>query len=498
MGGTYVILLENITKDYGNHKGIFDVNLEFSPGIIGILGENGAGKSTLFKLLLGLLKPDKGNIFILGKNLWEGDTFITSKRWIGYVPPENYLVPSLTGRENIELMAYLRFQDKNQYHRLMPYIDILEMKDVLDEPLSTYSSGMQKKLHILVSLLGNPPILIWDEPYNQLDIVALMHMKKLLLAYAEETKATILFSSHIIEMVEDLCSHVCILHQGHVHFYGDLPPRGKLTPYYVDIIQKKEPAFLKNSSPKVEILSPCGYDIPKELKGDSMPLIEVKNAKKDYPLGKTTVHALRGVNLTVEAGDFFSIVGPSGSGKTTLLNLIGCIDHPTEGEVIIDGQNVSQLSDKELTNIRLYKVGFIFQTFNLIPVLNVRENVEFPLLLMKDRAGLTKAEINERVERLIEEVGLKDFITHKPAELSGGQRQRVAIARALVTKPAIVLADEPTANLDSETGESILAIMRRLNESEHITFIFSTHNPDVLKYAKRIVRLKDGLVVSEE
>ncbi|MFN4215915.1 MAG: ABC transporter ATP-binding protein [Brevinematales bacterium] len=229
-----------------------------------------------------------------------------------------------------------------------------------------------------------------------------------------------------------------------------------------------------------------------------MSLIEVKNAKKDYPLGKTIVHALRGVNLTVQAGDFFSIVGPSGSGKTTLLNLIGCIDHPTAGEVIIDGQNVSELSDRELTNIRLYKVGFIFQTFNLIPVLNVRENVEFPLLLMKDRAGLTKTEIKERVEKLIEEVGLKDFIDHRPAELSGGQRQRVAIARALVTKPAIVLADEPTANLDSETGESILAIMRHLNESEHITFIFSTHNPDVLKYARRIVRLKDGLIVSEE
>ncbi|MCX7881992.1 MAG: ABC transporter ATP-binding protein [Brevinematales bacterium] len=229
-----------------------------------------------------------------------------------------------------------------------------------------------------------------------------------------------------------------------------------------------------------------------------MPLIEVKNAKKDYPLGKTLVHALRGVSLTVEQGDFFSIVGPSGSGKTTLLNLIGCIDHPTEGEVIIDGKNISHLSDKELTNIRLYKVGFIFQTFNLIPVLNVRENVEFPLLLMKDKAGLTKKEINERVEKLIEEVGLKDFITHKPAELSGGQRQRVAIARALVTKPAIVLADEPTANLDSETGENILAIMRRLNEIENTTFIFSTHNPDVLKYAKRIIRLRDGLIMSEE
>lgn len=305
-------------------------------------------------------------------------------------------------------------------------------------------------------------------------------------------------SHHIIEMVEDLCSRICILHQGQIHFYGNLPPLGKPEPYYLNIIQKKEPVPLTFSSPELEIFSCWGYTIFKEFKGDPMSLIEVKNAKKDYPLGKTIVHALRGVNLTVQAGDFFSIVGPSGSGKTTLLNLIGCIDHPTAGEVIIDGQNVSELSDRELTNIRLYKVGFIFQTFNLIPVLNVRENVEFPLLLMKDRAGLTKTEIKERVEKLIEEVGLKDFIDHRPAELSGGQRQRVAIARALVTKPAIVLADEPTANLDSETGESILAIMRHLNESEHITFIFSTHNPDVLKYARRIVRLKDGLIVSEE
>jgi putative ABC transport system ATP-binding protein len=229
-----------------------------------------------------------------------------------------------------------------------------------------------------------------------------------------------------------------------------------------------------------------------------MPLIEVRNAKKDYPLGKTVVHALRGVSLTVEKGEFLSIVGPSGSGKTTLLNLIGCIDHPTEGEVLIESKNTASLSDKELTSLRLSSIGFIFQTFNLIPVLNVRENIEFPLLLMKDRSQLPSAEINTRVEKLIEAVGLKDFITHKPAELSGGQRQRVAIARALVTNPPLVLADEPTANLDSETGEAILAIMRQLNEQEHTTFIFSTHNPDVLKYATRIVKLKDGLIVGEE
>ncbi|MEJ5284903.1 MAG: ABC transporter ATP-binding protein [Brevinematales bacterium] len=226
-----------------------------------------------------------------------------------------------------------------------------------------------------------------------------------------------------------------------------------------------------------------------------MPLIEVKGLKKDYPLGKTIVHALRGIDLTIDEGDLISIVGPSGCGKTTLLNIIGCIDHPTEGVVKIDGKDITTLSDKELTDMRLYKIGFIFQTFNLIPVLDVRENVEFPLLLMKDK---NKKELNERVERLIEEVGLKNYIRHKPAELSGGQRQRVAIARALVTNPDIVLADEPTANLDSETGESILAIMRELNKVEKTTFIFSTHNPDVLKYAKRVLRLKDGIITGEE
>ncbi|MFP4662638.1 MAG: ABC transporter ATP-binding protein, partial [Halanaerobiales bacterium] len=226
-------------------------------------------------------------------------------------------------------------------------------------------------------------------------------------------------------------------------------------------------------------------------RGIFMNVIEVKGVKKDYPLGKTTVHALKGIDLSVEEGSFFSIVGPSGSGKTTLLNIIGCIDNPTDGSIKIHGEDITNLSDKEITDLRLHKIGFIFQTFNLIPVLNVRENVEFPLLLMKKH---NKAEVNDRVEKLVEEVGLLEYIDHKPAELSGGQRQRVAIARALVTNPDIVLADEPTANLDSVTSESILELMRELNDVEKTTFIFSTHDPEVLKYARNIVRIKDGLV----
>lgn len=223
-------------------------------------------------------------------------------------------------------------------------------------------------------------------------------------------------------------------------------------------------------------------------------MIDIKGLKKDYALDQTTVHALRGIDFFVGEGEFLSVVGPSGSGKTTLLNIIGCIDEATEGSVKIGGTEITSLNDKQITDIRLHKIGFIFQTFNLIPVLNLVENVEFPLLLMKEQS---KKEIRMRAEKLIEEVGLKDFIQHRPAELSGGQRQRVAIARALVTNPEIVLADEPTANLDSVTGASVLEVMKQMNEIEKTTFIFSTHDANVLKYAKKIVHIKDGLIVND-
>lgn len=222
-----------------------------------------------------------------------------------------------------------------------------------------------------------------------------------------------------------------------------------------------------------------------------MNIIEIKGLIKNYPLGETIVRALRGIDITIQEGEFMSIVGPSGSGKTTLLNVIGCIDFATEGSVKLHGTEITALTDREVTDLRLHKIGFIFQTFNLIPVLNVIENVEFPLLLMKNQS---KSEINKRAEKLIDEVGLSEYAAHRPAELSGGQRQRVAIARALVTNPDIVLADEPTANLDSVTGGQILELMKKMNEIEKTTFIFSTHDEHVLKYAQNIVKIKDGLI----
>jgi putative ABC transport system ATP-binding protein len=226
-----------------------------------------------------------------------------------------------------------------------------------------------------------------------------------------------------------------------------------------------------------------------------MAIVELSDVQKVYPLGKTEVHAVRGVSFEIQKGDFISLAGPSGSGKTTILNLIGCIDTPSRGTVRINGMATGQMSDAEITTLRHGALGFIFQSFNLIPVLNVYENVEFPLLLGRS-PGMGRKEKTEWIDFLIQEVGLDAWRTHRPNELSGGQRQRVAIARALATRPQIVLADEPTANLDSVTGEGIIALMKKINRERDTTFVFSTHDSSIVEIADHVIRLQDGMIVS--
>ena len=223
-----------------------------------------------------------------------------------------------------------------------------------------------------------------------------------------------------------------------------------------------------------------------------MSLIEMEKIQKDYHLGETVVHALRGIDLTIGAGEFVAIWGPSGSGKTTLLNLIGAIDEPTKGSLTIAGTDVHSLSDNRRSELRNETIGYIFQGFNLVPVLSALENVMLPLQIK----GASSMEANERAQYRLQEVGLTEFIHHRPAKMSGGQQQRVAIARALVNDPSLVIADEPTANLDSETARMIISIMRDLNEKDAITFIFSTHDQRLLDRVKRLVRLEDGRVVN--
>jgi len=222
-----------------------------------------------------------------------------------------------------------------------------------------------------------------------------------------------------------------------------------------------------------------------------MNVVRVENVCKEYRLGEQLVHAVNDISLSVEPGVFLAISGPSGSGKTSLLNLIGCIDRPTSGKIFINEQSVSGMTDNQLAALRLKSIGFIFQTFNLLPVLSAAENVEYPLL---QRTDLTAAERQERVDHFLDVVGLSSRKKNRPNQLSGGQRQRVAIARALAGSPSIVLADEPTANLDKATGVSILQLMKKINEEMKTTFIFSTHDPRVVALADRLVKVEDGTV----
>ncbi|WP_313953121.1 ABC transporter ATP-binding protein [Accumulibacter sp.] len=220
-----------------------------------------------------------------------------------------------------------------------------------------------------------------------------------------------------------------------------------------------------------------------------MSVVRIEHVSKDYQLGEQKVQALKDITLSVDPGVFLAIAGPSGSGKTTLLNLIGCIDTPTSGKIFINDADVSGRTADQLADLRARTIGFIFQTFNLLPVLTAAENVEYPLLHRKD---LSSADRQKRVAYFLDIVGLSKFASHRPNQLSGGQRQRVAIARALVIRPAIVLADEPTANLDHKTGEEVLVLMKKINRALKTTFIFSTHDKRVIAKADRLVRVEDG------
>lgn len=221
-----------------------------------------------------------------------------------------------------------------------------------------------------------------------------------------------------------------------------------------------------------------------------MNVVEIKNVIKDYPQGQITVHALRGLDLSISQGEFTALCGPSGSGKTTILNLVGALDKPTRGTILLEGKNLNSLSRRALSHIRRDRIGFVFQAYNLVPVLTAFENAEIVLSLQ----GVPNAERKKRVMALLAEVGLQGLEHRRPDQLSGGQQQRVAIARAIAARPAVVLADEPTANVDSETAERLLNLMEKLNQEHGTTFVFSTHDPRVMERANRVVRIVDGRV----
>ncbi|WP_130735560.1 ABC transporter ATP-binding protein [Flavobacterium sp. J27] len=224
----------------------------------------------------------------------------------------------------------------------------------------------------------------------------------------------------------------------------------------------------------------------------AQPIIEIKGIKRDFPLGDEIIHVLKGIDLTINKGEYVALMGPSGSGKSTLMNLLGCLDTPTSGSYVLNGKLVSQMHDDELAEIRNKEIGFVFQTFNLMPRTTALDNVALPMVY----AGYSKSERNERATEVLTQVGLSDRMDHKPNQLSGGQRQRVAVGRALVNKPAIILADEPTGNLDSKTSVEIMNLFNEIHAKGN-TVILVTHEEDIAAYAHRIIRLRDGLIESD-
>lgn len=225
-----------------------------------------------------------------------------------------------------------------------------------------------------------------------------------------------------------------------------------------------------------------------------MNIVKCSDVKKTYRQGEVDVQALRGVSLSIKKGDFLALAGPSGSGKTTMLNIIGGLDSADSGNVTVNGNALEEMNQSQLANLRLHHIGFVFQAFNLIPVLSAAENVEYVMLLQ----GIPQTERRQRARSILDDVGLGDKYNRRPAELSGGQQQRVAVARAIVSNPSIVLADEPTANLDSKTGKGLLDMMKKMNQEKKVTFIFSTHDRMVMKYAARLLRIRDGQLVDDQ
>jgi putative ABC transport system ATP-binding protein len=235
-------------------------------------------------------------------------------------------------------------------------------------------------------------------------------------------------------------------------------------------------------------------DVTNKVRASQNTVIETTHLSREFGQGDTLVKALTDANITIERGEFTAIIGPSGSGKSTLLQLIGGLDNPSSGDVFLDKKNINRMTGTELSDFRRDHIGFIFQAYNLIPVLSARENIEYIMLLQ----GVPTVERDKRVDKLMHAVGLEGLGDRRPAELSGGQQQRVAVARAMVSKPSIILADEPTANLDSKTGADLLDMMKELNEKQNMTFVFSTHDPKIMERAKRIIRLLDGCIVDDE
>jgi peptide/nickel transport system ATP-binding protein len=536
MGAETFVYCDNLVKIYKiadlEVVALQGLDLKVNTGeMMALVGPSGAGKSTLLNVIGGLDTPSAGTVHIAGHDLLQmkdRDRVNYKKEVVGFVWQQTgrNLLPYLTAQENVELPMLLNQQ--NSYQRAQRAKELLEVVGLAERAKfhpEQLSGGQQQRVAVAVALANNPPLLLGDELTGQIDSISARQVYEALRKVNEVYGTTIILVTHD-PMVAKLVNRVIAIRDGRtsteirrkqdatsgeiheeewvildrvgrlqmpktylekLHMYDRVKLR--MEPDHVSVWpESKVREFIRLQTPDapVKIIS---ASTSKTFHG---PAIATQGLSRTFEMGPEQIHAIRDLNLTIPAGKLVVIKGKSGSGKTTLLNLVAGIDRPTSGEIAVGGKILSRMSQRDKVNLLRREIGFIFQTFGLLPFLSVEENVEIPLRLVHTN----RKSRNQKVREMLALVGLSSRAHHRTYELSGGEQQRVAIARALINQPKIILADEPTGQLDTATGTGIMELMREIVNQTHVTILVASHDPNVWQFADRVLELKDGELVN--